>query len=256
MNCLIFKVNPVLRVVLSFILAILQTFSYSLCSRFFLFSVSSIIAFLCCPKIKVNFKFLGMILSVVFISSFFCSGGEPIVEFGFLKLSREFFISFIRMMVSTMTFWMFSFIFLNSISPSEVSYVIDRLMLPLKKFNIDVNEISMVVTLALRFMPVIFSESKKIMIVQEARGAKISRGSLFSKIKFMIPVFVPIFFACFRRAVNISLAMESRCYGAPYERTNLYKNKVGWADLMFCIFTLFIIIGVLYCNHIKIFWSF
>lgn len=253
MSFLAFNINPVLRIVLSVILAVLQTFSNSLCSRAFLFLIASIMTFLFCPKIKINFKVLSMMFCIALISSFFCSSGEPIIELGFLKLSYEFIISFATMMMSTMTFWMFSFIFLNSISSSEISYAVDYLLLPLKKCNVDVTEVSVVVTLALRFMPVIFAESKKIMIVQESRGAKVSSGSMFSKMRAMIPVFVPIFFACFRHAINVSLAMESRCYGAPYERTNLYRNKLGWVDLVSCILTLFIIIGVLYCNHIKIF---
>lgn len=247
------KVNPVVRVILSVIMAILQTFSSSLCSRVLLFFVALLLTVISRSKIKINFRFFVVVFSIVCMSSFFCSRGETIFEFGFIKLSYELITTFLTMILSTMTFWIFSVVFLNSISPDDVSYVVNFLMFPMKKLNVNVNEISMIIILALRFMPVILSESKKIMIVQESRGAEISSGSFFKKIKYMLPMFVPIFSACFRRAINVSLAMESRCYGAPYKKTNLYKNKFRSVDLLFCILTLCLIIGVLYCNHIKIF---
>lgn len=253
MNFNISKVNPAVRVVLSIILAILQTFSFSLCSRLLLFLVALSLTIIFRLKIKVNFKVLGIVFSIIFISSFFGDSKGPFFEFGFIKLSYNLIATFLTMILSTMTFWMFSVIFLNSIPPDDVSYVVDLLMIPMRKLKVNVNEVSMIIILALRFMPVILSESKKIMIVQESRGAGISDGSFFKRIKYMLPVFIPIFSSCFRRAINVSLAMESRCYGAPYKRTSLRKNKFGYADFLLGVFTLCLIIGVLYCNQIKIF---
>ena len=86
----------------------------------------------------------------------------------------------------------------------------------------------------------------------------VTRGNIildliFKRIKFIFPIFIPVFASCFRKAINIATAMECRCYGAPFERTQLRENKITTIDIIAIFIVIFVIFGVLFCNTIKIF---
>ena len=246
------KVNPVVKVFSSIVFTFMQIFVCSFCAKISLMLFAVVIALFLKSKIVVNFNMILSLVILSFLSSFMCGSGRFIFEFGFIKISDDFLMNFSTVLISMLTFCVFSCAFLSSISPSEVSYVVSLILSPFKKFNVNVDEISIISTLAIRFMPVIMNESKKIIVAQESRGANITKGSIFKRIKYIVPVFIPIFTSCFRRALNVSLAMESRCYGAPFKRTILYENKFGLADLVLIILVLISCCGVLCCNFIKI----
>ena len=143
----------------------------------------------------------------------------------------------------------------NSISSEDMPKISEFFLYPFKKLNINTSEISIIITLAMRFIPVVLDESKKIILAQESRGNR-NKKSLIKSIKYIVPVFVPIFTSCFRRALNLATAMECRCYGASCNRTNLYENKFQKIDIIAIIVVLLIFIGVILCNNVKIFYLF
>ena len=100
----------------------------------------------------------------------------------------------------------------------------------LKIFHVPVHEISMMMSIALRFIPILMDELDKIMRAQKARGADFDTGNLFKKAKAMIPLLVPLFVSAFRRADELAMAMESRCYHGGKGRTRLRVMRLTYVD--------------------------
>ena len=122
-------------------------------------------------------------------------------------------------------------------------------MNPLKKIKVPVHELAMMMSIALRFIPTLIEETDKIMSAQKARGADFETGSLFSRAKALLPVMIPLFISAFRRANELAIAMESRCYHGGEGRTRmnvLVMKRRDWSALAVGLGVLTVII-VLAC---------
>lgn len=97
-------------------------------------------------------------------------------------------------------------------TPNDLTDGLEKLLGPLKKVHVPVHEVSMMMSIALRFIPILLEETDKIMKAQIARGADFESGGLIQKAKAMIPLLVPLFISAFRRANDLAMAMEARCY--------------------------------------------
>jgi energy-coupling factor transport system permease protein len=115
-------------------------------------------------------------------------------------------------------------------TPIMLTNAIEYLMKPLKKIRVPAHEIAMMMTIALRFIPTLLEEMEKIMKAQTARGADFDTGGLFKKAKGMIPLLVPLFVSAFRRADDLALAMEARCYRGDINRTSMKKLTLRRLD--------------------------
>ena len=115
-------------------------------------------------------------------------------------------------------------------TPIALTDGLETLLRPLKKLKVPVHEFSMMMTIALRFIPTIMEETDKIIKAQSARGADFESGNLWQKAKAMIPIFVPLFVSAFRRADELATAMECRCYQGDVNRTKLKRLKFGIID--------------------------
>ena len=116
-------------------------------------------------------------------------------------------------------------------TPVSLTEGLERLLSPLKIIKFPVHELAMMMTIALRFIPTLLEEADKIMKAQLARGADLESGSIFRRAKAMLPILIPLFVNSFRRAEELALAMESRCYHGGEGRTRLKVLKFGIADL-------------------------
>ena len=250
------KINPIVKSILFMLLTTLNAVATCLCSKLFLLIFSILLIFFTSSKFKFKIKNIVIFTFISCISNIFCSQGNLIFQFGLIRITDNSIANFFMMLFSMLTFFFTSIVMINSISPEDLPGISEFFLKPLKKFNVNVSEISMIITLALRFVPVVLKESKKIILAQESRGAKILEGSIIKRAKYIIPTFIPIFTSCFRRAMNLATAMECRCYGAPFERTSLYENKVQKIDIIAIILFLVVLVGVLACNQIKIFCLF
>ncbi len=123
-------------------------------------------------------------------------------------------------------------------SPIKLTDGIERLMNPLRVFRFPAHELAMMMTIALRFIPTLIEESDKIMKAQLSRGADLESGNLFTRIKSMIPILIPLFVSSFRKADELATAMESRCYHGGDGRTRLHSLKFGKQDLFAGLMTL------------------
>ncbi len=133
-------------------------------------------------------------------------------------------------------------------SPIALTDAIERLFSPLKKLKVPVHELAMMMTIALRFIPTLIEETDKIMSAQKARGADLETGGLMQRAKALVPILIPLFVSAFRRAEELALAMECRCYHGGEGRTRLRQLKSGWADYVSLGVTLFFLDAVVAIN--------
>ncbi len=115
-------------------------------------------------------------------------------------------------------------------SPIELTDGIENLLSPFKKIGFPAHELAMMMTIALRFIPTLIDETDKIMKAQKARGADFESGNLIQKAKSLVPLLVPLFVSSFRRADELAMAMEARCYRGGYNRTKMKEAKITKAD--------------------------
>ncbi len=130
-------------------------------------------------------------------------------------------------------------------SPIVLTDAIERLLSPLARFKFPAHELAMMMTIALRFIPTLIEETDKIMSAQKARGAELDTGSITQRVKALIPVLIPLFLSAFRRADELAMAMECRCYHGGEGRTRLRQLKITRQDILvfvFCV-AIFILIG-------------
>jgi energy-coupling factor transport system permease protein len=115
-------------------------------------------------------------------------------------------------------------------SPLKLTDALGSLLSPFKRLGLPAHELAMMMTIALRFIPTLISETDKIMKAQQSRGADFVTGSIMSRLKNMVPILVPLFLSAFRRADDLALAMEARCYRGGEGRTRMKEMKLGRLD--------------------------
>lgn len=160
-----------------------------------------------------------LLFTVVF--NVFLTPGEPLVQFWIFHITREgiraalltiFRLSYLILGTSLMTF---------TTTPNQLTDGLESLLSPLKKIKVPVHELAMMMSIALRFIPILMEETEKIRKAQMARGADFENGNLFQKMKNMIPLLVPLFVSAFRRADDLAVAMEARGYHGGEGRTKM-----------------------------------
>ena len=208
---------------------------------------------------KLIFKSLKPILPIILITCllnlFFISGeGEPLVQLGFIHIYMEGITTSIFMTVRIIFLIVGMSLLTYTTSPIALTDAIERLFSPLKKLHFPVHELAMMMTIALRFIPTLIEETDKIMSAQKARGANLDTGGLIKKAKALIPVLIPLFVSAFKRANELALAMECRCYRGGDGRTRMKQLKSGVKDYIALIITAAMFAAVILLNiYIPIF---
>ena len=158
--------------------------------------------------------------------------GDPIFSYGIIKISA---LGLIRAFT---TLFRFCFLIVGSsmvtltTSPMALTDGIEKLLNPLKVIKFPAHELAMMMTIALRFIPTLIEEADKIMKAQMARGADFESGNIFNRAKSMIPLLVPLFISAFRRADELAMAMEARCYRGGKGRTRMNILKYDKTDMI------------------------
>lgn len=186
---------------------------------------------------KVPFKFmikgLKSIMLLLLISvgfNVFLTQGEVLVKIGILKITREGLETAIFMAVRLSYLIVGSSIMTLTTTPNDLTDGMEKGLSILKYIKVPVHEISMMMSIALRFIPILIEETDKIMKAQIARGADFETGGMVKKIKAMVPLLVPLFISAFRRANDLAMAMEARCYTGGDGRTKMKPLKYGKND--------------------------
>lgn len=136
-------------------------------------------------------------------------------------------------------------------TPIALTDALERLLAPLRIFKLPVHEFSMMMSIALRFIPTIMEEAEKIIAAQKARGAGFTEGSLIKRIKSLIPILIPLFASVFRRAFELATAMTCRCYRGGDGRTRMTSMRLRAFDIVALILCTLVLAGVVSCN----FWG-
>jgi energy-coupling factor transport system permease protein len=174
-----------------------------------------------------------LVLILVFtgiLNLFFTDGETVLVSFWVITVTLEGLLRAIFMMARILMLITGTFLLTFTTSPIALTDGLESLMGPLKVIRVPVHELSMMMCIALRFIPTLIEETDKIMCAQKARGADFESGSIFRRAKNMIPILVPLFVSAFRIAQDMALAMEARCYHGGEGRTRMKKIKFGAGD--------------------------
>ena len=134
-------------------------------------------------------------------------------------------------------------------TPMALTDGMEALMYPLKLIKVPTHDIAIIMSIALRFIPILMEEVDKIMMAQKARGACFDRGGLLKRAKALLPVLIPLFVSAFRRADELALALDARCYNATPNRTKYKKDKLGGGDLVATLVTAVFIVLVVAVNN-------
>ena len=160
-----------------------------------------------------------LLLTVTF--NLFLTPGEVLVQFWKLTITKEGLRIAVLMAVRLTFLIIGSSLMTLTTTPNNLTDGMEKLMGPLKKVRVPVHEIAMMMSIALRFIPILMEETDKIMKAQIARGADFESGNLIKKAKAMVPLLVPLFISSFRRANDLAMAMEARCYQGGEGRTKM-----------------------------------
>ncbi|MBP5231352.1 MAG: energy-coupling factor transporter transmembrane protein EcfT [Clostridia bacterium] len=193
-----------------------------------------------------------IILILIFtgiINVFFTGGQTPLWEWHFLHIYPEGIRTAVFMMIRLVCLVCGCSLLLSfTTSPLALTDALESLLSPLKVFRLPVHEFSMMMTIALRFIPTLMEETDKIISAQKARGADLDSGRLTQKIKALVPILVPLFVSAFRRADELADAMECRCYQGGKGRTKLNVLKTRGSDYLFLFFMIADLAAVIFLN--------
>ncbi|RHR06144.1 energy-coupling factor transporter transmembrane protein EcfT [Pseudoflavonifractor sp. AF19-9AC] len=181
------------------------------------------------------------------LNLFYTSGEHVLVKFWIFTITLEGVFNAFFMVVRIMMLIAGTFLLTYTTSPILLTDGLESLLSPLKKLHIPIHELSMIMSIALRFIPTLIEETDKIMSAQRARGADFESGNLMQRAKALIPLLVPLFISAFRRADELAVAMECRCYHGGEGRTRLRQLKYQGRDYGVLLFFLVItvLVGVL-----------
>lgn len=228
-----------------------------------LFVVNTFIGYVCVTAIlgavikvsKVPLKFMmkglkSIVIIILFtavINLFLTQGEQVIWEFGFLYLTWEGIYMAVKMCVRLVLLIVGSSVLTLTTTPIQLTDGIEYILRPLKRIGVPAHEIAMMMTIALRFIPTLLDETDKIIKAQQARGADFDTGNLMQKAKSMIPILVPLFISAFRRAEELAMAMEARCYHGGDHRTQMKPLHYEKRDyIAFVILVAYLAVGVVF----------
>ena len=232
-DSLLHKLDPRVKIVATLVyiisLFVVDNFiGYLIAALFLALAISQ-------SNVPVKFIFKGMkaiyfLLAITMVFNLFLTPGEPLITFWKLKITKEGLKIAIMMGVRLVFLITGSSIMTLTTTPNQLTDGMESLLKPLKAIHVPVHEISMMMSIALRFIPILMEETDKIMKAQMARGADFESGSLMQRAKSLVPLLVPLFISAFRRAGDLAMAMEARCYRGGEGRTKMKPLKYQQRD--------------------------
>ena len=170
-----------------------------------------------------------IIIFTTVLNMFFVKG-DPLFDWWIIHISRQGLLTAVVMTIRIICLIAGTSLLTYTTSPIALTDGLERLMKPLKKIHFPVHELSMMMTIALRFIPTLIEETDKIMNAQKARGADLESGGIMQRAKALVPILIPLFVSAFRRADELALAMECRCYRGDVGRTRMKQMKFAELD--------------------------
>ncbi len=170
-----------------------------------------------------------IVLFTAILNMFFVAG-EPLLQWKFITITREGVVFALILSARIICLLAGTTLLTYTTSPIQLTDALERLMAPLAKLGFPAHELAMMMTIALRFIPTLIEETDRIMSAQKSRGASLDTGTLKQRVRAMVPILVPLFVSSFRRADELALAMECRCYRGGEGRTRYKQLVYRWSD--------------------------
>ncbi|MBR5383458.1 MAG: energy-coupling factor transporter transmembrane protein EcfT [Clostridia bacterium] len=207
--------------------------------------LAAVLAHLPLKLLLKGIKPLRIILIFTFLLNLFFNAGETVLlEVWKIRITLEGLLTAIRFSMRLVFLVSGASLLTLTTPPVVLTDGMERLLSPLRKIGFPAHELAMMMSIALRFIPVLLEEADKIMKAQMARGADFESGNLIQRAKSMVPLLVPLFVSAFRRAGDLAMAMEARCYHGGEGRTRLRVLKLTMNDLYACLITAALIVIV------------
>lgn len=232
-DSVIHKLDPRVKIVST----LLYLISLFLIKNLLGYAVAVLFLVICVKCSKVPFRYITrglkpiimLLMITVLFNLFLTPGGAVLVSVGPLKVTETGLITAVYMALRLIFLIMGSSLMTFTTTPNSLTDGLEKLLWPLNYVKVPVHAIAMMMSIALRFIPILLEETDKIMKAQIARGADLESGNLFQKVKAMVPIFVPLFVSAFRRANDLAMAMEARCYRGGEGKTKMkplvYEGK-------------------------------
>lgn len=232
-NSIIHKLDARVKLIATFIFMV----SLFIINKFwpYLIVVGSLIAVVAMSKIPSKYIIKGLkplrwIIVFTFVINIFFLPGDPIWSFGFIKITSQGLSQAVFMALRLIFLVVGTSLLTLTTSPIELTDGIEKLLNPLRKIGFPVHELAMMMTIALRFIPTLLDETDKIMKAQMSRGADFESKNIINRAKNLVPLLIPLFISAFRRADELAMAMEARCYRGGYNRTKMKQSIMTKAD--------------------------
>lgn len=198
-----------------------------------------------------SLKPIRFLLVFMFILNLFVTKGETVLfEAAFIRIAKEAVRQAVYITLRLIMLVSGSSILTLTTSPLQLTNGLEKILTPLKKLHFPAHELAMMMTIALRFIPTLMEETEKIQKAQMARGADFETGSPVRRAKAMLPILIPLFVSAFRRADELAMAMESRCYHGGDGRTKLHELKYTPSDLLAAIVTILLLAAIILLNRV------
>lgn len=198
--------------------------------------------------LKVIVKSLKPLLLIIVLTALlnlFYGSGEPLVQFWIFKITKQGIENAVFMVLRIALLVAGTFMLTYTTSPIALTDGLESLLGPLKKLGAPVHELAMMMCIALRFIPTLIEETDKIMSAQKARGADFETGNLFQRARALLPLLVPLFVSAFRRADELAVAMECRCYHGDEGRTRMKQLTWCTRDTLAMVWSALVLAGVI-----------
>lgn len=241
--------DPRVKIVLSILSMVLIFIVDSYFSFLILYLFTGLIITVSEIPIRYTLKGLKPIAIIVIftvIVNLFTVEGTPIFEYGAIKITYEGIDISVKLALRLSLMVIITSLLTLTTTPILLTDALESLMKPLRLIGVPVHEIAMMMTISLRFIPTLLDETEKIMKAQASRGADFDTGNLIEKAKNFIPILVPLFISAFRRADEMAVAMEARCYRGSEGRTRMKQLKITSIDYKIIAVTLAIAFLLIY----------
>ena len=244
-NSLLHRLDPRIKIIATVLLILVVFLAKNLLGYGALILLTLLLVAVSGIPVKTILKSIKPLLPIILLTAamnLFFSGGENVLvderwSFIHLKITAEGILSGVKMALRILLLIVDSGVVLTyTTSPIDLTDGIERLLSPLAKIGLPVHTFAMMMSLALRFVPTLIEETDKIIAAQRSRGADFSSGNLISRVKALIPILIPLLISSFRRADELALAMECRCYHGGKGRTKMKQLHLRAADIFFLLF--------------------
>jgi energy-coupling factor transport system permease protein len=247
-NTIVHRLDPRAKILLTIVYIVALFVAKSYVS----YAVMAAVLIACIALSKVNPKNLvrglkPLIIIIIFTGflNMFYSSGKVLVEFWIFKITEEGIRNAAFMILRIVMLVMGTFLLTYTTSPIALTDGLESLLNPLKKVKVPVHELAMIMSIALRFIPTLIEETDKIISAQKARGADFETGSLAQRAKALLPLLVPLFVSAFRRADELAVAMECRCYHGGEGRTRMKKLEWKRCDILALLLGVLLLVGII-----------